>query len=280
MSQGIHPSFDDASAKFLADNLWLPNENDISWNTDNIGFFNTKSFSSTNKHEPILDIKSEYTTGVNKVLTRSFRFYPTKDQKIILRNMEQAYRWTYNVTSYIIEKHIQPFYTQHDHNVYITRRHERTIENMNKDLTEKQTIALQNNLTKKLESKYQQESLLRKLQKEQECFPNKNLVKKFEAKEKAIQKLNLDISQIQFKLDGGKAITEITIKEDFHDDFEATNLRLVWTSKARPLARPKGEYVISSSLNIIDQLVKIIFFSLIENPLKIRLILLKKNIYG
>src|SRR5215210_8958320 len=200
----IHPSFDDSSAKFLADNLWLPNENEISWNTSNIGFFNIQSFSSTIEYAPILEIKSEYlTSGINDVLSRSFRFYPTKDQKIILRNMEQAYRWTYNVTSCIIENRIQPFYTQQNHDVYITRRHERTILNMNKGLTEKQMIALQKKFGQKLESLHQQESLLRKLQKEQDCFPNKNLLKKFEAKEKAIQKLNLDISQIQFKLGGG-----------------------------------------------------------------------------
>lgn len=215
-----HCLFNDPYATTLSEELWLPNYQ-LNLKSDTIGFFNIKFYTS-NVKAPLLTLKPEFSNKNADVntLSRSFRFYPTKEQKLILRTMEQAYRWTYNVTSHIIENKIQPFYTQQDYDNYVIKRYERVFNNKNKPMNNKQVIKWNKRLTSKVESVNQQINLLRNLYEKQKAFPEKDLTKQIDAKNEAIKKLDEAITNIKFKLEGwsNQAIDK---QVDFHNDFEA-----------------------------------------------------------
>ncbi len=211
--------------------IWMPHLLDVNWQAHNCGFLNASKFSSPNPYDTLLQLKEEHRNIIkDDVLSRKIRFYPTKEQKCILRRAEQAYRWTYNVTSYIMDNKIQPFITPSAHKEHI--------KNMlkyyeQKGLTDKQREKLSTQLQKKLSSLQQQEILHRTLIDTQRALPKKNITKKIDAKLKAISKLQMDINKIQQQL-AGTFSEPIQVKEDYSKD-KLSIRNLIVTMKNNPL---------------------------------------------
>jgi DNA-binding XRE family transcriptional regulator len=122
--------------------LWIPHKDDqYEIGLPRIGMFYAKSLSKE-VDVPILSLNVPPNVEECNVLSRAIQFYPTNAQKHVLRNTEQAYRWTYNVTTNIVANKIQPFHS--------TSQYDNFIQKFNKAYQDKH----ESSSTKKLEQKF------------------------------------------------------------------------------------------------------------------------------